>query len=456
MKKLFTWIVCCLLLTTMQMNGATLYLVSNNGTGWTGQTTVNTGFATVTAVNLSSPSQSLNTWYAGITFVTGDNVWVLNGTYSLSTTLALKAFGKIYGGFLGNETSVGGRQKNTDPWDFKYPTVIDGGAPTNPFQGITAGSSTLIIDGFTVQNCKYTGTANASAAGISANTTTTIQNCIVTNCTSACASGTLSGGSSAGVALSSGAKLLNSYIHDNTFTTGGGSISYAGAAVSIVGNASYSYASVTAPISGCKITYNTTSAGGQGGGLFLYSATADGFKNLEILNCNISNNSTIGVGGAASIYYTNVNNTSNTTPLIFLGCTFNSNSAQGSNGGAGIFINNSTTSNTNNNFLIQNCNFTNNTAATAAPAVTHGSAMSSNSNVTLNNCIIASNIGSDAILIGNVSGVSATINNCTFASNVNLVPSPVIAFYSNIPVTASTITNTIFYNQTTAPINAST
>jgi hypothetical protein len=142
------------------------------------------------------------------------------------------------------------------------------------------------------------------------------------------------------------------------------------------------------------------------------------------------------------------------------GCTINSNSttyAAGATGGGGIFFNNSTAANTNNNVTVQNCSLIGNRAAVGTTSK-HGGALNSTGNITLNNCIIASNTGTNAIYMGNTSGVSATVQNCTFANNVDAATTPAAAavLYSNIPVTASTFTNTIIYNQTVSPLNVST
>ena len=458
MKKI-TLLMLCILMLAGTSYGGTLYLVSKTGTGWSGQTSGNTGFTTVTPVNLSSPSQSFNAWYAAATFASGDAVWVLSdaSAYNLTAAIAIKANGKIYGGFAGTETTstIGtgaGRQLNASPsgnWDLANSTVFNG---VNTYQGFTGGSGSMIIDGLTVQNCYYNGAGSAQAAGISCSTSTTVQNCIVTGCTSA---GTASAGSSSGVALSSGAKLLNSYIHHNTFSNTTG---YGGGAVSIAGHANYESQT---PISGCKISDNTNNGTTTyAGGIFMYSGLIDGFKSTIISNCNISNNTTVGQGGGIGIYIANFNNTANTTPLVISGCTINNNTttyASGATGGGGIFFNNTTPTNTNNNVTVQNSTLFGNIAAVGTTSK-HGGAINSTGNITLNNCVIASNTGTNVIYMGIASGVSATVQNCTFANNVDAqtTPAAVPVLYSNVPATASAFTNTIIYNQTASPLNVST
>lgn len=455
MKKLITYLFIFILLVGITANAGTLYLVSGGtgqqGSGWSGQTAGNTGFTTVTPVALGGTA--LNAWYLATTFNSGDAVWILNGTYTLTGAIVIKANGPMYGGFYGNETSNAistGRQLKTSPvgnWDLLYPTVIDG---NNLYQGFTGGASSMFIDGLTIQNCKYTGATGGSAAGITANSATTIQNCIVTNCTT---SGSVSGGATSAVSLTAGSRMLNSYIHDNTFS-GGGSGSSSGGAVSVIGHASTAGVNV---INGCKITSNIANTGNYySGGLFVYNGIANGLANTTISNSIISNNTTTGSGGGVCVYYGNVANTSATTPLVIIGCTIDGNTATLSNGGGGLYLKNSNTS-TNNNVTVQNCTITNNKAASGTTSY-HGGALYSGANVTVNNCVMASNVGLEALNIVNTSGVIATVQNCTFANNTDAAASPAIvkAFYCNIPVSASIFTNTIFYNATSTPISAST
>jgi len=437
------------------MHAGTIYLVDNTatsgpgGTGWRA--------AVANEVNVHLGSQSFNDWYASITFATNtDQVWLLSDIYILTGLVGVKTNGKIYGGFYGTETSIsfgsstGFRRLNTSPagnWDLKYPSILDGNAT---YQGMKGGSGSAVVDGLTIQNCKYTGSTTGQAAGVTLNfSTTTMQNCIVTGCINA---GSGSGGATSAVSLTATTKMVNSYIHNNTYSGTGG---YGGGAVSVIGSTGYA-ATPTDAISGCKITNNSNTTSNNGGGVFLYSGVVNGLKSLGIKNSIISNN-TSGQGGGIYVYIANFNNAANNTPVLISGCTFDSNITTGATyGGGAIYINNSTTSNTNNTFTLQNSTFTNNRAATTAPAATQGSAFYSNANITINNCVVAGNVGGNVFYLGNASGVSASVNNCTFANNVNLTPAACQLLYCSSPPTASTFTNTIIFNQTGSPLNTST
>lgn len=459
-----------LFFSTCFMQAATIYLVDNSatsgpaGSGWR--------IAGAGEINVHLEATAFNVWYSGITFEADDQVWLLSDVnkYILTAPVVLKADGKIYGGFYGTETNstlgdVNGRQLNSNPagnWDLKYPSILDGAGAS---KGITGGDATVIIDGLTVQNCMLTGAVAAStAAGIQVNSGTLVQNCIVTACTSNCTSGSIGNAAASGIALSSGAKLFDSYIHDNTmtFTSPGSSTGNGGGAVSIMGNATnYSFAIVTPAISGCKITNNTSNAGVLAGGLLLYNSVGNsnyGFKNVQVLNCTISNNTTTGSGGGIAIFYgTTVNNPSNAYPLVITGCTISGNVAKSTIGGGGLYFLNNNTSYTNNNVTIQNCTFTNNIASSSgladATAGYNGSAIYARGIMTMNNCIMASNFGANVVFAYPANGLFVNINNCTIANNFNATSTAVKGFYSNTPLTASAITNTIFYNQTSTPID---
>jgi hypothetical protein len=468
MKKI-TLLSFILFFSAFFMQAATIYLVDNSatsgpaGSGWR---TAGTG-----ETNVHLNGTAFNAWYLATTFVADDQVWLLTDAnkYILTAPVVLKAEGKIYGGFKGTESNstlgdVNGRQLNSNPagnWDLKYPSILDGAAT---YQGITGGAATVIIDGLTVQNCKLTGTVAAStAAGIQVNTGTLVQNCIVTACTSNCTSGAIGNAATSAIALSIGAKLYDSYIHDNTMKfTAPGTSGNGGGAVSIMGSATgYSFETVTPAIRGCKITNNTSTASAVAGGLLLYNSVGNsnyGFKNLQVLNCTISNNTTAGAGGGIAIFYASaVNNPSNAYPPVITGCTINGNVAKSTNGGGGLYFINNNTSYTNNNVTIQNCTFTNNIANSSglvdATVGYNGSAIFAKGTMTINNCVLASNFGGNVVFVYPAIGLFVNINNCTIANNFNATSTAVKGFYSNTPLTASAITNTIFYNQTSTPID---
>ena len=128
-------------------------------------------------------------------------IWVASGTYygdtTMSTVVRLTRDISLYGGFVGNETSLAARDTA------KNPTVLDG---MNKRRVITQNydfpdSSAIVVDGFIIQN----GYAeNGGGAYVLKNTT--VNNCIIKNCHA----------NNYGMAVySNGAKVANSLICAN-------------------------------------------------------------------------------------------------------------------------------------------------------------------------------------------------------------------------------------------------
>ena len=104
----------------------------------------------------------------------GADVWVAKGIYKSdsSAVVFLKPNVSLYGGFVGNETKLAARDTATNP------TVLDGNGKirviyqNNDF----ADTSSVIVDGFTIQN----GTADYGG-GAYLRKNSTINNCIIKN-----------------------------------------------------------------------------------------------------------------------------------------------------------------------------------------------------------------------------------------------------------------------------------
>ena len=87
--------------------------------------------------------------------VTGDMIWVAQGTYYSTTTdpavpvVAMKPGVEIYGGFVGTETTIG--QRNV----VSYSTVLSADANTNQYPdevyNIVTGASDSVLDGFCIE-----------------------------------------------------------------------------------------------------------------------------------------------------------------------------------------------------------------------------------------------------------------------------------------------------------------
>lgn len=227
MKKIITFVLYSILSIGFSLQAANLYLIANNGTTWSGQTSGNTGFTNVYTVDLANSGAdgmtavTLTQWLSdrsapspivtpnpsykvggsggstGVYFASGDQVWIAAGTYNTTSAWAIQAaFANVYGGFSGSETAVSGRSV-TNNWLFTNETIINGtgsaatffnaggnrlftmdGLSFTLFAGINA---VQLKGGMTIQNCRFYNNSytpvymyiNASCTGL----TTTIKNC---------------------------------------------------------------------------------------------------------------------------------------------------------------------------------------------------------------------------------------------------------------------------------------
>jgi|GEM_PF-2922687 len=494
MKKSITLIFVGLALSLSSFASTYLIYKSSGGGTWT-----NTGgIASPVLVNLSTinggSEASLNAWFAdrssatptmggGSTFVSGDQVWIINGTYVLTDSIKLCNGVSLYGGFSGAESAVTARAKGTKAWDFTNETILDGNAAK---QGLFCDSSTvatLIIDGLSIQNCKNSTTATLGAAATLYGASTTIQNCIIRDCSTTYTStlGTTSGG----VVLKGGASAKNCYIHDNTST------GY-GAGINIYGDG--------CKLSDSKITYNSNTLNGWGAGVSLYSTTSG----VKVLNCDISNNISAAKSGGGMFIYSPT--TINADSITISNCTFTSNKCAGSGGGLYVttdtlnivnisdctFASDTTITSKSTSYgggaifsakgtiRINRCTFTNNIttysnggAIFAIPPVgggtttinnciftgnvsgNHGSAGFLQGCTTFNNCLVYGNIGNNSIYGSANAKIFNTFNNCTFASNKSKAGA-IVGIYLSTPTAAKGkngyFTNCLFYNGGTKPI----
>jgi hypothetical protein len=343
-------------------------------------------------VNAGNPA-SLNAWFtdkalasptfAGTALASGDQIWIIKGTYYLTGSVGFKGGVKMYGGFAGTagETVATRAKSSTDAWDFTNVTAFDGSVGgVKTYIGISGGSGTsgTLIDGFTIQNCHNAATSSSGGAAKITSTGTTLQNCIITNCTSA----TGSTGACAGVYVGAGGTLKDSYVNGPASTLTG-----------------------TSKLSGCKIANTTASA------VYLYG----GASGAIIENCNFLNNSSASNGGAITCY---MNNTTNTAAISITGCTFTSNTAK--NGGAIYPAFSGTTSNK--TFNITGCTFSNNSATNTASSTNGGGAINAGlCTLNIDKCIFTNNTatisGGGAVLLNSTSITGTVISNCIFKGN---------------------------------------
>ncbi len=404
---------------------ATRYLVQ---TGAPGAATWRAAGGGEVLVDLTVNGQTLNAWYNALTATSGDEVWVIKGTYVTTGVTTMKAGVSIYGGFSGTENSLGDRAKMVDgrPWEFVNITTIDGG---NTFKGFASSdlASDTYIDGLTITKCRA-----AVGAGAEIRKKTIIRNCILTKNE---ANGNTANDAGGGVRVIGGS-VIDSYIYDNLSSTGG-----AGG----IGIQS------TSLIKGCTIEKNSvTTAGKGGGGLNIATSggamledntiinntaeTGAGFNSylasastaITIRNTQILNNTATANGGGL---FLNISSTN----ISFENCTFKGNVVTGTTGsgfnGGGMRINAAT-------IELKNCIITDNNS------VGNGAAIYSQSTspVSIYNCLIYNN-SNDKAAIHLQNNPTININNTTIASNKGNV-----IYFATANMTNSTLKNVLFYN----------
>jgi Right handed beta helix region/Secretion system C-terminal sorting domain len=275
---------------------------ANNGTSWAN---AYTNFQI--AVNAAS---------------SGDEVWVAAGTYQPASgqTFAMKEGVKIYGGFVGNEGTLGARN-----WTSNV-TILQGNGSyviKNELNGLT---NAAVLDGFTVIG----GSAVVAGAGMyNASSSPSVVNCTFSGNTA-----TYGAGAIYNYQCSTPPMITNCIFSNNNGTTYGGAI----------------YNVVSSPIiRGCTFNNNTAVTGG---GIYYSNQSVP-----NISNCTFKNNvGSTAAGGA--VYYNGSGVTSNAyiSNCLFTGNTSNAGSAIGYGDQAA------------NNLIITNCTFYNNTGSAAVYA----------------------------------------------------------------------------------------
>ncbi len=188
---------------------------------------------------------------------TGDEIWVAAGTYADRVTV--KAGVSLYGGFTGAETLRTQRNSNANV------TILDGGGGGRVVTS-QAGTSTTVIDGFTIRN----GNAPTGAGVYLNNSSATVSHNIITDNTG---QGLYVGGTST-------ALIASNIIQNNT----NGGIFATGSTPTITGNI---------------IRWNRTTA--RGAGIYLNAASATVKNNIITGNSALGTDPT-GNGGGIKIY----------------------------------------------------------------------------------------------------------------------------------------------------------
>ena len=282
MKKILLY----LLLTFTISSNATVYLVQQGGTSpaWSGAARIGKSIVDLSTAGAGSTSVTFGAWYTAnaAAFATGDQVWVIKGTYLFGATFDNKA-ASIYGGFGGAESTIEERAKplNAKYWEFTNETIFDG---NNAVKIINGSSNTLttIYEGLTFANMR-------GSVGLRGQET--VQNCIFKN-------NTIAGGGAAVLMYKSGAIVKQSYFYNNSATGAspngiGGAIYVLNAQPTATPNiiqdcffennaapsngAAIYIAGVSATVQNCLIT-------GSMGGSFIYTNNASNFYNNTFVN----------------------------------------------------------------------------------------------------------------------------------------------------------------------------
>jgi hypothetical protein len=436
MKKLY---ILMLLVITSVPGFSARYLVQLGSTG--AATWANPGASGGTLVDLTVAVKDFDSWYNGVTFASGDEVWIASGTYIVDGTTNLVDGVNVYGSFAGTETSVAGREKASNkPWDFTGKTVIDGGqANIVAFVTLTTFAAPTVFDGITVTNFSVSG-ADGGFGFMRAIGTFTVQNCIVNNNTFT-GNGT---GVNGGFYIQTGVSLLNSWLHHNYAAKG--AVTASGAAITMAGRAT---------VKGCTIEYNrcTTpsgnpgSAGGiliiangaanagggtiqdntiqynygqNGGGLFFTPTFADEIEPPVNVVTLIKNNkfyaNRCNANGGAIAFASAVNNARFSVSIE--DCTFRGDTVYNGKGGA-IFAQATGGDLTILNH-IKNCIFTDNVSTNFSGTLNQGVAIHIGKSTTISNCVFANNKGANVINIDQANSavtVDVSLLNNTFANN---------------------------------------
>lgn len=160
MKKSFLLVGLVLAAVNMQ---AGLYLVQSGAEGaakWDNDVITE---KSATLVDLTSEGKCLNEWLTSIKDESAPDVWIAAGTYTFKAAATLSAGIKIYGGFVGAETSINDRSMDPSEiaWLYENETVFDAESKCVFFSNNT--NST--VSGITFMNGKSTANGGAFRTG---------------------------------------------------------------------------------------------------------------------------------------------------------------------------------------------------------------------------------------------------------------------------------------------------
>jgi hypothetical protein len=391
MKKLIT-LLCCLLITSASFAAIRRVDVNvvggaNNGTSW------------ANAYN--------NLTVALGAAVSGDQIWVADGTYIPGANPAdgflIPSGVSVYGGFAGGEATLAARNVATNI------AILSGNNVCNHVVGFNNVTAATRLDGFTISGASGGG-IGGGIYNYGGGTNVTIENCIIKN---------NSAGQGAGMCNDGTSTASNPTVKGCTFTLnsafqGGGVFNYGPS-----GNVGGTYTN-------CVFDNNGTSQGTA-----LFNAVKKGTSTLSFTNCEFKNHS------ANYNYAVDNYGEEATTKLSFVTCTFTNNS------GGAIFNNNYNSTN-NNTLTVTNCTFTQNGGTGSYSP--YGSAIGiyaqkGKCTPTVSGCTFSKNGGSAVYNDGSQGGqCSGSYTNCQFIENIGTA----LYNYGNYGKSNQTISNCTF------------
>jgi hypothetical protein len=244
-----------------------------------------------------------------------DEVWVKQGLYKPSATLAWKSGVNVYGGFAGNETGRSQRSLDAqltilDGDNTSRTAVMQGGNYTtqttwsgftvqrgvSPYYGGVYMYRNMVIDNFIIKDCVNNGTGNYGGGGVY-------------------------------ISLTAATESTDSIIIRNSKIVGNKASGYGGGiAIGSSNGAATALVRTSVLIENTEIINNQAA---QRGGGIVAEPRAGSTKNIAIRNCVIANNSSGNAGGGISVYRIDMH-IANTTFA---------NNVAGNGDGGGLFAN---------------------------------------------------------------------------------------------------------------------
>ncbi len=374
MKQLFTFLIVLIALfgVFMQNSRAAVRYVTTSGSGTKDGTSWANAFEGMqAALNVA---------------VSGDQVWVVKGTYKPSYDYGLGGGSRyyhfrmingvaIYGGFTGTETDISQRThfglSEANETILSADIGAEGDISDNCYhvfyhpEGMMIENATTALDGFTFTGGNADGSSFHAYGGAIMNGSWCLYK--ISNCTFTSNSGRY------------GAAIYN---HNYSSPIISNCLFFSNSAASNSG-AIYNYLNSSPTISNCTFLSNSAQAGAGALG-------ANRYASPTVINCIFISNSAVNVGGALGISF-------NSSP-VFTNCTFSSNS---SSLGGGVYVDNS--------FLtFNNCVIWGNTSLNGKQFYIDGGS-SNTATVTMNYSCYSNGSGDVSLTRG---GLLTATNNC--------------------------------------------